>query len=281
MYQKLFPLSLWAPPNSRARMCSDMPRWATTASLLPYLTLCGTSAHRTQWGPYKVKTPPRATLEMATSRRDKSQEGSTWAEKPGRPTLTFYFKLTSLYKVQALVEVDGSHPVYQHWRGKPEPSSVGTHFHVVSVISDLWTATHQRTTSAIALNHNQNQPLVYLPSAWGQGGLIVQPGMSTSTWSSSHPSSHFILGVPRRKASSWAMPYGGIVRELLGQQHVTGTKPPSLPWADTMLSYVTPFHYLRLTVFLSPCRGSFQSRWELPIPVFKKPYVGRSAPCLW
>lgn len=90
-------------------------------------------------GPTKLKhlCPPRATLEMAASRTGKSQPRLAWAEKPGRHTLTFYFKLTSLCEGQALVKVDGGHPVYQHQRGKPEPSSVGTHFHVVSVISDL------------------------------------------------------------------------------------------------------------------------------------------------
>lgn len=244
--------------------------WAATASLPPYLThpLWNLSSSYTVRA-HKAKTPPRATLEMATSRSDKSQAGSAWAEKPGRPTLTFYYKLTSLYEVQALAEVDGDHPVYQHQRGKPEPSSVGTHFHVVSVISDLWTATHQRTTSAITLNHNQNQPLVYLPSAWGQGALIVEPGMSPVIWSSSHPTSHFILGVPRRKCSSWAMPYRGMAGELLGNSKSQGQSlPPSLLWADTMLPHVTPSHYLRLTVFLSPCRGSFQSRWEFPISSF-------------
>lgn len=82
--------------------------------------------------------PPRAMLEMTTSRIDKSQPGwQSLGRETRRTSLTFCFKLASLYEVQAPVQVDGGHPAYHHLRGKSELSSVGTHFPVVSAISDF------------------------------------------------------------------------------------------------------------------------------------------------
>lgn len=103
MCQKLLPFSLWALTSWRAVTCWDEPGWAwavmgsTTSppglghphpsvQLKPII-------HYEEPTKLKHLCPPRATLEMATSRTDKSQPGSKFGQRNQADQFNFLFQI--------------------------------------------------------------------------------------------------------------------------------------------------------------------------------------------
>lgn len=131
----------------------------------------------------------------------------------------------------------------------------------------MWfrTATHQRSTSAIALNHNQNQPLVYLLSAWEEEGFVQWTrGVHKHTEQKLTPNLSFDLGrawKERPTCSDAVRKYGQRAPRVMACQR-DETSLLSAGWQHA--SARDTVSLFEAAAFLSPHKSLFSNQMRVP-----------------
>lgn len=215
--------------------------------------------------------PPRATLEMTTSRIDKNQLGSKFGQRNQADQLNFLFQIGFTLWGPGTGASGWRPPSVPSLERKIRAELCGNSFPCGFSDKWFWTATHQRSTSAVALNHNQNQPLVYLLSAWEEEGICLV--------NQRRPPAHGAEAHTQPLILSREGPEG----KTQVQQCRTEVPPASslsngtsegwnLPPPHRVTSCLHTWRHLALwgrRRFQAPRKASFQSRWEFLLPAFK------------